>query len=367
MTRHTEYLIIALALLAAAIAIGVTGIFLDRREQPKARPAGQHTRRGLRRAARAAQRSEDDQTIAWLAGLKRRVPALAIGRARVAGLLAVLPAQRAAAPACAICGVRLDRELCEHGAAAIRARVQAAPDAGWMTAPGPWDTDEARAELVPLPPVPVDLARLAGEYAGLFGPAGRHPRADVASCVFCGHMGPVKARHGGDLVCADDTACLARGARQLPAAELTVVDLTVVDPPPNARAGYWQPRAELPAPKLAEEPELCTGCGAGDHCDGGASFCECTCGLPADWADRAALAVLDFDPAADPPGWRHLRYPWSDQVVADFDHPKSHDGGPGRSADRAPAGPALRSATGGAGSNPAPAAIVPARAGSNRG
>jgi hypothetical protein len=105
-------------------------------------------------------------------------------------------------------------------------------------------------------------------------------RSPDAICVFCGHQGLLKAHHGGDLVCADDDACQARGVRQLPPAELTVVDLVVVDPPPNARAGYWQPRAELPA------------------------------GPP---------HFLDWDPAVDDAGLIHLRYPWADQVVADFD------------------------------------------------
>jgi hypothetical protein len=167
----------------------------------------------------------------------------------------------------------------------------------WDTAPGPWDTDEARAELVPLPPMPVDLAKLACTYADLFEPASPPP----VSCVFCGHAGLLKAHHGGDLVCADDAACQARGERQLPAAELTVVDLVVVDPPdpdldelrrkfaeamsgpvkilpgPNAAAGNWTPRAAIPG------------------------------------------SVLDWDPAVDDSGLIHLRYPWADQVVADFD------------------------------------------------
>lgn len=284
-------LIIAFLCLAAAVIIGVTGILIDRPEKPKARPATQHSRRGQRRAARAAERAEDDQTVAWLAALKRplrRVPATAIARARVAGLLAVLPARRAEPP----CPRYAEPRTSE-----------------WPTTPGPWDTDEARAELVPLPPMPVDLARLAGEYGDLFGrPVDMAARSTApltrspdAICVFCGHQGLLKAHHGGDLVCLDDAACQARGERQLPAAELTVVDLVVVDPPPehadefrrrfdgngymlpappNARAGYWQPRAELPA------------------------------GPP---------HFLDWDPAVDDAGLIHLRYPWADQVVADFD------------------------------------------------
>lgn len=37
-----------------------------------------------------------------------------------------------------------------------------------------------------------------------------HP--EEADCVFCGHHGPVKDHAGtGDMVCADDGACLARG------------------------------------------------------------------------------------------------------------------------------------------------------------
>ncbi|HMH92928.1 MAG TPA: hypothetical protein VK586_17810 [Streptosporangiaceae bacterium] len=262
-------LIVGLLLTVAAAGFGITAICIDRREKPQATRPGQHTRRGLRRAARAARRAEDDQTIAWLAGLKRRVPAAAIARARVAGLLAVLPDRRDREPRCGApgCGARLDAG-CAH--------ITPAHLAGWATAPGPWDTGEARAELVPLPPMadPVDLARLARDYADLFGRAGP-PEPDV-----------------------------------------TIVDLTVVPPPglldefrarfavpPGARAGYWQPRAVI-------EPKFT---------DGVNPECECTCGWPADWADRGALAVPDFDPATDPPGWGHLAYPWADQAAADFD------------------------------------------------
>lgn len=272
MSNHTDLLIAALCIVAA-VAIGVAGILIDRPEKPRKTAApGQHSRRGQRRAARAAEDAEDEKTVAWVAYLRRPpVRALAVARARVAGLLAVLPDRP---------GPRCGRPGCGRPLTAGCRHITPAHITGWDTAPGPWDTDEARAELVPLPPMPVDLARLAGEYADLFGHGAPHPCADVASCVFCGHMGPVKAHHGGDLVCADDDACQARGVRQLPAAELTVVDLVVVDPPPNARAGYWQPRAELPA------------------------------GPP---------HFFDWDPAVDDAGLIHLRYPWADQVAADFD------------------------------------------------
>jgi Zn ribbon nucleic-acid-binding protein len=36
----------------------------------------------------------------------------------------------------------------------------------------------------------------------------------VGECVFCGHRGRLKPHHGGDMVCVDDVACLARGARK---------------------------------------------------------------------------------------------------------------------------------------------------------
>jgi hypothetical protein len=35
---------------------------------------------------------------------------------------------------------------------------------------------------------------------------------DVGKCAFCGHHGQLKPHHGGNLVCVDDAACLARGA-----------------------------------------------------------------------------------------------------------------------------------------------------------
>jgi hypothetical protein len=257
---HTVTLVTGLLLLASVACIGGGGILISRPEKPE-----RHTHRARRiprRDRRAASRAEDDQTAAWLARLKRpRVRPLAIGRARVAGLLAVLPAPR--------------------------------------------------EPLAQLPP---------------------------ARCVFCGHQGLLKAWHGGELVCADDGACLARGPSLAPVvwetvegrpvrtaewsiddepgeplplsfvasappesllmlpgpdpfaslphgagapaeADVTIVDLTVVGPlPPNARAGYWQPRA-----------------------------------VAAPWPP-----VLDFDPAIDDPGLRHLRYPWADQSAADF-------------------------------------------------
>jgi hypothetical protein len=239
-------LIIAFLCLAAAVIIGVTGILIDRPEKPKARPRAQHSKRGQRRAARAAERAEDDQTVAWLAALKRplrRVPAQAIARARVAGLLAVLPARRAEPPC---------PRYAEPGTSE------------WPTTPGPWDTDEARAELVPLPPLPVDLGELAGKYRDIF-------RAE--------------------------SSWSTRPPR--PDAELTVVDLKIVGPPPfTFTAGPYeyddsQTPIALPGPNAA----------AGN------------------WTPRAAIPgpVLDWDPAVDDPGLIHLRYPWADQVVADFD------------------------------------------------
>jgi hypothetical protein len=33
----------------------------------------------------------------------------------------------------------------------------------------------------------------------------------IGRCVYCGHQGEMKEHGGGDLVCADDAACLDRG------------------------------------------------------------------------------------------------------------------------------------------------------------
>jgi len=49
------------------------------------------------------------------------------------------------------------------------------------------------------------------ELCDKIGALERAPRG----CVFCGSPGPLKDHCGtGDLVCADDDACLARGYRQ---------------------------------------------------------------------------------------------------------------------------------------------------------
>lgn len=240
-----DALYVGLSCIVVAGLIGAVGISIDRAGRaPKVRAGGAHTRRGVRRARRDSARAQDDDTIAWVQGLKRRplrdVRPLALARARVAGLLAVLPATRAPEPPCP--------------------RYEEDPGAGWMTAPGPWDTDEARAELVPLPPMPVDLGELAGKYRDIF-------RAE--------------------------SSWSTRPPR--PDAELTVVDLKIVGPPPfTFTAGPYeyddsQTPIALPGPNAA----------AGN------------------WTPRPA--VLDFDPAVDPPGWGHLAYPWADQVVADFD------------------------------------------------
>jgi hypothetical protein len=239
-TRMT-ILAAGLALIVVALGFGITAICIDRREKPKATRPGQHSRRGQRRAARAAQRAEDDQTVAWLAGLKRRVPAAAIARARVAGLLAVLPDRRPAAPPCP--------------------QYEEDPAAGWMTAPGPWDTGEARAELVPLPPVPVDLGDMAARYADLFDRHGPHPR---------------------------------------PAPDVTIVDLKLIDAgPPPGDLDQWRRQLAAAMNDAYDGPNAAAG----------------------NWAPRTAIPgpVLDWDPAIDDSGLIHLRYPWADQVVADFD------------------------------------------------
>lgn len=53
----------------------------------------------------------------------------------------------------------------------------------------------------------------------------------------------------------------------------------------------WQGRGEQEVDWDSERegPNLCQGCLSGAHCDGGTSFCECTCGLPEDWAELEEL------------------------------------------------------------------------------
>lgn len=215
---------------------------------PKVRATGTH--HAGRRTRRAEARAQDDQWVTFLQGIVRP-----LRRARDVQPLAVAPRYDDAPP--------LDFTPCPScGGGPSDLHGECAPCCDWpgcgvpvttgcAHTPGPfagWDTDEARAELVPLPPMPVDLARLAGEYGDLFS----RP------------------------------------------AEPKVVELTVVDPPP---AYTDELRARLAATVALPGPNARAG----------------------NWQPRAAVAVLDWDPATDDPGLIHLRYQWADQTAADFD------------------------------------------------
>lgn len=171
-------LTIGLLALPAAAILAIAGWLIDRPERPKVRATGTHTRRHLRRAHRAAERAEDDRTIAWLTALRRPpVRALQLARARVTALTTVLAA-RDREPRCGQCGIPLDT-----GCAHTQGRL-----AEWLTAPGPWDTTQTVTPAVPaeidgrpvetvhLPPLPADLAGMAARYADLFDRHGPHPR-----------------------------------------------------------------------------------------------------------------------------------------------------------------------------------------------